>query len=73
LGVELDADYLEHRERSDRLLGTERKRRRDERDAELHSHESIQYETMLDAYLAGDFPALYAMECERDGVDPETP
>jgi hypothetical protein len=26
----------------------------------------------LGAYLAEDFPALHAMECDRDGIDPET-
>ena len=68
LGVELDADYLEVREKSERQRIIARKRRRDERNAKLHCQDSIQYETLLDAYLAGDFPALHAMECERDGL-----
>jgi len=72
LGVKLDADYLEARERFDRQQFVNRKQRRDERDAELHCQDSIEYETLPDAYLAGDFPALHAMECERDGIDPET-
>ena len=30
------------------------------------------YDSMLDAYMAGDFASLFAMECERDGIDPFT-
>ena len=32
--------------------------------------DSIEYASMLDAYLVQDFAALYEMECERDGIDP---
>lgn len=72
LGIKLDADYLEVRERSERQLILGRRQRRDDRNAEPLSQDSIGYESLLDAYLAGDFPALHAMECERDGIDPET-
>ena len=60
LGVILDADYLEARERSERQRIIARKQLRDERDDQLHCRDSIEYETLLDAYLAGDFPALHA-------------
>lgn len=72
LGVKLDADYLEARERSEQQRIIARKQSREERVAKLHCKGSIEYETELDAYLAGDFPALHAMECERDGIDPAT-
>ena len=72
LGVQLDADYLEARERSERQRIIARKRRREERNVQPDCQDSIGYETLLDAYLAGDFPALHAMECERDGIDPAT-
>ena len=28
----------------------------------------FEYESLLDAYLAKDFAALHAMECERDEI-----
>ncbi|MCD0458600.1 hypothetical protein [Roseiconus lacunae] len=71
LGVKLDAEYLEARERSEQQQIFNRKQRRRERDPELRCQNSIEGETLLDAYLAGDFPALHAMECERDGVEPK--
>lgn len=72
LGVIPDADYLEARERSERQQIIARERLRGECDHQLHCQDSIEYETLLDAYLAGDFPALHEMECERNGIDPET-
>ena len=72
LGVILDPEYLEARERSERQRIIAHKQLRDERDDQLHCRDSIEYETLLDAYLAGDFPALHQMECQRDGIDPET-
>ena len=66
LGVELDPDYLKHRESSDRQLADCRKRRRRALADESSSGHSVAYDSLLDAYLAEDYPALYAMECERD-------
>ncbi len=30
----------------------------------------IEYESLFDAYLARDFAALHAIECERDRIEP---
>ncbi len=68
LGIELDPAYLSQREQSERQLADKRKRRREERESEDPA--PIEFESLFDAYLAKDFAALHAMECERDGIEP---
>jgi len=69
LGIELDPAYLSQREQSERQLADKRKRRRESEDT---TPAPIEYESLFDAYLAKDFAALHAMECERDGIDPDS-
>lgn len=71
LGIQLDPDYLEQREQSKRQLANQRRRRREADASEDSLPHSFEYESLLDAYLAKDFAALHAMECERDGIAPE--
>ena len=71
LGIPLDPDYLKCRELSERQLVNARNRRRLERASESSQGQSTVYDSLWDAYLAKDYVALYAMECERDGIDPE--
>lgn len=70
LGIEFDPAYLSQREQSERQLANERTRRRKARASETSLPDSFEYESLLAAYLAEDYAALYAMECERDGMDP---
>ena len=72
LGIQLDPDYRNRREQSERQVINERRRRREARASENPLHGPIEYESLLDAYLAKDFAALHAMECQWDGIDPET-
>ena len=72
LGIQLDPDYLNQREQSERQVVNERMRRRENRTSEHSLHVPIEYESIFDAYLAKDFAALHAMECQRDGIDPDT-
>jgi hypothetical protein len=72
LGIQIDRDYLEQRQESERQVINERRRRREARTSENPLLTPIEYESLFDAYLAEDFAALHAMECERDGIDPET-
>ena len=71
LGIQLDPDYLEQREQSERQLANQRSRRRKADASEDSLPDPFEYESPLHAYLAKDFAALHAMECERDGIDPE--
>ena len=71
LGIQLDPDYLNQREQSERRLVNERRQRREARAGEDSLPKSFEYESLFDAYLAKDFAALYAMKCERDGIDAE--
>ena len=66
LGVQLDPDYLKQREITDTELATQRKRRRDASTENCLSDRWYEYDSPLEAYLAEDYAALYAMECERD-------
>lgn len=70
LGIELDPACLSQREQSERQLADKRKRRREERESEETTPAPIEYESLFDAYLAKDFAALHAMECEQDGIEP---
>ena len=71
LGVQLDRDYLNQRQQSERQLANERRRRREARASEESMPAPFEYETLFDAYLAKDFAALHAMEREPDEIDPE--
>ena len=72
LGVALDPDYLKQREQSERQVITTRRQRHLARAGEDSRDDPVEYASMVDAYLAEDFAALHAMECERDGVDPRS-
>ena len=72
LGIEVDPAYLSQRQQSERQLVSTRRRHREARASEEAPPAPIEYESLFDAYLAKDFAALHAMECERDGIDPET-
>ena len=72
LGVQLDSEYLDRREQSERQVVNERMRRRNIRAGEDSLQGPLEYESVFDAYLAKDFAALHAMECQRDGVDAES-
>ena len=72
LGVALDPDYLNQREQSERQVINTRRHRRLASAGEDSRDDSIEYASMLDAYLAEDFAALYAMECERDGIETDS-
>ena len=72
LGVQLDSEYLDRRELSETQVGYERMRRRNIRTGEHSLQGHSEYESIFDAYLAKDFAALHAMECQRDGVDAES-
>lgn len=71
LGVKLDPEYLQQRERDEAALARSRKRKRQARlattDQDWPSHESE-----LDAYVAEDYAALYAMECARNEIPSES-
>ena len=72
LGIELDPAYLSRRDQSERQLVNERRRRREAHASNTLCVPRLIYESLFDAYLAKDFAALHAMECDRDGIDPET-
>ena len=72
LGVQLDRDELIRREQTERQVAEERKRSRKARASEDPLHAPFEYESLFDAYLAKDFAAVHAMECEGDGIDLET-
>ncbi|NQU24891.1 MAG: hypothetical protein HQ567_26710, partial [Candidatus Nealsonbacteria bacterium] len=67
LGVKLDPEYLRRRESTERQLANHRQRRRQPNADENAFCDSLEYDSPLAAYLAEDYAALYAMECERDG------
>jgi hypothetical protein len=68
LGVHLDSEYLKRREVSEQQLCNARKKRRESQVEEKLSERWYGYESTFETYLAEDYPALYAMECERDSV-----
>ena len=65
LVVEIDQEYIKQRERTEQATINQRRQRRESR----ANNGVIEYQSMLDAFLAKDFAALYAMECERDRGD----
>ena len=66
LGIHLDPDYLKQREIAEQQLAISRKKRHEARAEDGLSDRWYAYDSPLDAYLAEDYAALYAMECERD-------
>ena len=64
LGIDLDPDYLKQREAAERQLANSRRQRREARIGEEPSERWYEYDSPLEAYLAEDYAALYAMECE---------
>jgi hypothetical protein len=64
LGVQLDPEYLKQREMSERQLANNQKRRRHARIGEDGSDRWYDYDSPWAAYLAEDYAALFAMECE---------
>jgi hypothetical protein len=66
LGVQLDPDYLQRRERTEKDLAANRKRRREAHVAESASQRWYDYETPFEAYLAEDYAALHDLECQLD-------
>ena len=63
-GVQLDPDYLKQHEASERQLANYRKRCRQPRFGEGASDRWYDYDSPLEAYLAGDYATLFAIECE---------
>ncbi len=55
---------LEQREVAERQLANSRKRRREANIGEELSERWHEYDSPLEAYLAEDYAALHAMECE---------
>jgi hypothetical protein len=66
LGVHLDPDYLRQREISEQQQAKSRQRRRAGQRGEVSSGSGSDYATPLEAYLAEDYSALYAMERQFD-------
>jgi hypothetical protein len=64
LGIELDPDYLKQREVTEQKLANSRKQRRKAQTTEQMSERWYEHDSSLEAYLAEDYAALYAMECE---------
>lgn len=52
-----------------KATGSQKKKHRDSQPKDTSLFEN-EHSTPFAAYLAGDFAALHAFECERDGVDP---
>ena len=62
-----DPDYLKRREITEQQLAISRKKRREARtEDDLSDRWYDEYDSPLEAYLAEDYAALHAMECERD-------
>jgi hypothetical protein len=64
LGIHLDPDYLKQREITEQQLAKSRKQRREAPIGEERSELWHDYNSPLEAYLAEDHAALYAMECQ---------
>ena len=72
LGVTLPTEYLQRRELTEREQVAKRKQGK-----QTTTHSKVDSTTpcvtdAFSAYLAGDYAALHAFECERDGIDPAT-
>ena len=72
LGVVLDPGYLKQREITEAEKLAERRAKREKRTEVENSDRWHDHDSVLGAYMAGDYEALFAMECERDGIDPIT-
>ena len=68
LGVKLDAGYLKQRENSEQQEIAKRQARK-KTQAETECVFDDSYGSSFEAYLAEDYPAMFAMECERDGIE----
>jgi hypothetical protein len=64
LGVHLDPEYLKKREVNERQPANSRKQRRAAQKGGESSDRWYDYDSPLEAYLAEDYAALNAMECE---------
>ena len=64
LGIHLDPDYLKQREVTEQQLANSRKQRREAQIGEELSERWYEYDSRLEAYLAEDYAAPHAMECE---------
>ena len=62
--MDLDPDYLEQREAAERHLANSRKQRRETQTGNEPSERCYEYDSPLEAYLAENYAALHAMECE---------
>ena len=69
LGVKLDEDYLKQRERSEQNENASGKAKKGKRANATTETNDPCYGSMLEAYLEKDYAALFAMECERDGIE----
>jgi hypothetical protein len=72
LGVVLDPGYLKRRKNSEPEKLAERRAKKEKRTEVENSDRWHDHDSLLGAYMAGDYEALFAMECERDGIDPIT-
>ena len=64
LGIHLDPDYLKLREVTEQSLANSRMQRRETQIGEELPECWYEYDSHLEAYLAEDYAALHAMECE---------
>ena len=71
LGVKLDPKYLKQREATEAQVIAQRQAAKQKRLAPEPSDRWYDYGSMMEAYVAGDFEALHAMEIERDKADAE--
>lgn len=62
LGIHLDPDYLKQLDVTEQQLANSR--RREAQIGEEQTERLYEYDSHLDAYLAEDYAALHAMECE---------
>ena len=64
LGVQLDPDYLQKRERTGENLAAKRKKRCEAQVAKSASQRWYDYETPFEAYLDEDYAVLHDLECQ---------
>ncbi len=64
LGIQLDPDYLKQREVTEQQLANSRKQRHEAQIVEELCEHWYDYDSPLEAYLAEDYAALHALECE---------
>ena len=69
LGVKLDPAYVKQLHQTVANKAKHRKNSKTAGQPSTKNENWHSYESSFDAYIDGDYAALYAMECERDGVD----